>query len=160
MWGLWEALQRLLTRSGGCTPGPGSYGAKLPLSGPPQARRHPKRPPTSNKALSAERWTPGRGSRGRPSFLQLSTGGGTAWLWHSRVTDSLATTDTFSSSPRMLGGATAGGGRGGSGGWAELGSTPAGGESALGGGLRPELSPPYPPLQALPSPAPRGGPQI
>ena len=61
-------------------------------------------PHTSSRALSAEKRTPGLGSRGWPSFRQLSTGGGTAWLWHSRATDSLATTDTFSSSPRMWGG--------------------------------------------------------
>lgn len=70
---------------------------------------------TSSKALSAERRTPGRGCRGRPSFRQLSAGGGTAWLRHSRATDSLATTDTFSSSPRMWGGAL-GGQRSGAGG--------------------------------------------
>lgn len=63
---------------------------------------------TSSKALSAESRTPGRGFRGRPSFRQLSTGGGMAWLRHSRATDSLAVTDTFSSSPRMLGGTAEG----------------------------------------------------
>lgn len=67
-----------------------------------------RRPHTSSKALSAERRTPGLGSRGWPSFHQLSTGGGMAWPWHSRTTDSLATTDTFSSSPRRLGGTAAG----------------------------------------------------
>lgn len=67
-----------------------------------------QRPHTSSKALSAESRTPGRGFRGRPSFRQLSTGGGMAWLRHSRATDSLAVTDTFSSSPRMLGGTAEG----------------------------------------------------
>lgn len=67
-----------------------------------------RRPHTSSKALSAESRTPGRGFRGWPSFCQLSTGGGVAWLRHSRATDSLAMTDTFSSSPRMLGGTAEG----------------------------------------------------
>lgn len=108
---------------------------------------------TSSTALSAERWTPGRGSRGRPSFRQLNTGGGTAWLWHSRATDVLATTDTFSSSPRMLGGTEEGTGEAVSAGDVGLGQPhPAAGANpgdGEGWGPHPELQLSNPPLSDL-----------